>query len=98
VADWQLRQQLSVFLQWVGDRQAVTDSIQQFGTWGPALLFLLLILQVFLAVIPGHTLIVAGGYVYGFPLGLLIVLSSTVLGSQIAFWIACRLAVRLSIA
>jgi uncharacterized membrane protein YdjX (TVP38/TMEM64 family) len=88
VAVWLLRGQLGLFLRWVGDRQAVIDSIQQFGAWGPAFLFLLLILQVFLAIIPGHVLMIAGGYVYGFPLSLLIVLGSTILGSEIAFWVA----------
>jgi len=91
VAAWLLRRQLILFLGWIGDRQAVTDSIQQFGAWGPAVLFLLMILQTFLAIIPGHALTLAGGYVFGFPISLLIVFSSTVLGSQIAFWIARRL-------
>jgi uncharacterized membrane protein YdjX (TVP38/TMEM64 family) len=88
---WILRQPLGDFLNWIGDRQAVITSIQQFGAWGPVVLFLLLILQVFLAVIPGHALMIAGGFVFGFRVGLLIALSSTVLGSQIAFLIARNL-------
>jgi uncharacterized membrane protein YdjX (TVP38/TMEM64 family) len=46
-----------------------------------------MIAQVFIAVIPGHALMVTAGYVYG-KLGLLIVIASTVIGSQVAFTIA----------
>jgi uncharacterized membrane protein YdjX (TVP38/TMEM64 family) len=60
------------------------------GSWGALALFSLLVLQVFIAVIPGHALMLAGGYVYGFALSLLITLTSTVLGSQIAFLVARR--------
>jgi uncharacterized membrane protein YdjX (TVP38/TMEM64 family) len=88
---WLGRGPLGSFLGWIGDRQAVIESMQQFGAWGPGLLSLLLVLQVFLAVIPGHALVVAGGYVYGFRLGLLIALASTVLASQVAFLIARQL-------
>lgn len=84
------RSPLSDFLAWVADRQAVAASIQRYGIWGPLVLFTLLVLQVFLAVIPGHALILAGGYVYGFTLSVLITLASTVLGSQIAFSISRR--------
>lgn len=92
---WLLRSPLYAFAAWVGDRQAVTDTIHQFGAWGPVALFVLLVLQVFLAVIPGHALMLAGGYVYGFALSLAITLTSTVLGSQIAFSIARRFGRRL---
>jgi uncharacterized membrane protein YdjX (TVP38/TMEM64 family) len=87
---WLLRSKVATFLAWVGDRQAVTDTIHSLGAWGPLVLFILLVLQVFVVVIPGHALMLAGGYVYGFFLSLLITLGSTVLGSQIAFTIARR--------
>lgn len=87
---WLLRPQVSEFLAWVGDRQAVTDTVSRLGAWGPLVLFVLLVLQVFIAVIPGHALILTGGYVFGFVPSLLITLGSTVLGSQIAFSIARR--------
>lgn len=90
-----LRSQVTGFMAWIGDRQAVTDTIHQLGAWGPLVLFVLLVLQVFLAVIPGHALILAGGYVFGFSLSLLITLVSTVVGSQIAFSIARRFGRRL---
>ena len=90
LAVWLLRQPLFHFLAWVGDRQAVTAKMQELGAWGPLALFCLLVLQVFFALIPGHALMLTGGYVYGFALSLLITLTSTVLGSQIAFLVARR--------
>lgn len=90
LAAWLLRSSLSDLLAWVGDREAVITSIQELGFWGPIVLFCLLVLQVFLALIPGHALMLAGSYVFGFTTSLLITVSSTVLGSQIAFLIARR--------
>ena len=90
LALWLLREPFSGFLAWVNDRQAITASIQQYGIWGQVGLFILLVLQVFVAVIPGHALILAGSYAYGFTTGLLITLASTVLSSQVAFTISRR--------
>jgi uncharacterized membrane protein YdjX (TVP38/TMEM64 family) len=46
-----------------------------------------MVAQVFVAVIPGHALMVTAGYVYGMT-GLFVIIASTILGSQIAFFIA----------
>ena len=54
-------------------------------------LFAILVFQVFLAAIPGHAFIVAGGYVYGLVIGSLITFSSTVLASQLAFLLTRRM-------
>jgi len=87
---WLLRSKISAFMTWVVDRQAVENTIQRLGVWGPLLIFAVMVLQVFMAVIPGHALVLKAGYVYGFGLCLLITVGSTVLGSQIAFMIARR--------
>jgi len=81
---------LAVFSAWVSDRQAVSETLMPLGVWGPVLLFGLLVLQVFLAIIPGHALMLAGGYIYGFTASFVITTLSTILGSQIAFLIARR--------
>ena len=88
IALWLLRSKISIFLAWVVDRQAVENTIQHLGAWGPLLIFAVMLLQVFIAVIPGHALVLTAGYIYGFCLCLLITVGSTVLGSQIAFTIA----------
>ncbi|MFN3491822.1 MAG: TVP38/TMEM64 family protein [Anaerolineales bacterium] len=82
-------QDIAAYLKIITDQQAVSEYLQSFGVLGPVVLFCLLIAQVFIAVIPGHALIVTAGYVYG-TLGLSIVIASTILGSEIAFFIARR--------
>ena len=69
----------------IGDRDAIAAYLQQFGVVGPVVLFIILALQVFLAVIPGHAFMVAGGYIYGLFWGTLITQFSTVIASQLAF-------------
>jgi uncharacterized membrane protein YdjX (TVP38/TMEM64 family) len=88
-ATWIFRQPLAELLQIIQDQEAVSAYLQGYGSLGPIVLFLLLIAQVFVAIIPGHALMVTAGYVYG-KLGLLVTLISTILGSQIAFLIARR--------
>ena len=81
------RQPISNLLHIIGDQEAVSAYLQGYGVWGPAILFLLMVAQVFVAVIPGHALMVTAGYVYGMT-GLAVIILSTILGSQIAFFIA----------
>ena len=87
---WMYRQPLIASLQWFSDIEAVTTSIRGYGLWGPAILFVLFILQTFLAFIPGQALMVASGYIYGFSGGIMITWISLVVGGQMAFWLARR--------
>ncbi len=77
------------FVHIITDQQAVSAYLQGYGPLGPIVLFILLVAQVFVAVIPGHALMVTAGYVYG-TTGLCVVIASTILGSQVAFLIARR--------
>lgn len=79
------RVQIIEIVSLIGDREAIVNLLQPFGILGPLVLFVILVLQVFLAVIPGHAFIVAGGYIYGLFVGALITQVSTVLASQLAF-------------
>ncbi|MBL8103631.1 MAG: TVP38/TMEM64 family protein [Anaerolineales bacterium] len=81
---------LADLLSWFGDREAVVSSIRGMGMWGPLVLIILLILQVFLAFIPGQALMVACGYIYGFGLGFLISWFGLFAGGQAAFALARR--------
>jgi len=89
------RSELVSFLSILQDHQAISAYIQNLGLWGPILLFALLVGQVFLAMIPGHALMMAGGYVYGPFVAVFITSTSTILGSQVAFWLARRFGVQL---
>jgi len=80
-------QDIADYMKIITDQESVSAYLQSFGILGPVVLFCLLIAQVFIAIIPGHALMVTAGYVYGV-LGLVIVIISTILGSEIAFFIA----------
>ena len=90
IALWVYREPLLSSLLWFSDLDAVTEAIRGFGLWGPAVLFVLFILQTFLAFIPGQALMVSSGYIYGFTGGILITWISLVVGGQAAFWLARR--------
>lgn len=72
----------------VSDRQAVAAYLAQFGLLAPLLLSIMLVVQVIVAAIPGHALMVGGGYVFGFGPAVIISLVATVLGSQVGFLLA----------
>ena len=84
---WVYRHPMAELFQIIQDQEAVSTYLQGYGSLGPIILFGLLIAQVFIAIIPGHALMVTAGYAYGI-WGLFVTLTSTILGSQIAFLIA----------
>ena len=85
---WIFRAPLADVLAIIADREQVTAYVQSFGVFGPAILFILLFAQVFVAIIPGHAVMMTGGYVYGFATGVTITAVSTIVASQFAFLIA----------
>ena len=87
---WELRGPLVNTMAWFGSREAVTASMEHAGLWGPAALFILFVLQVFLAFIPGQALMVACGYLYGFWGGFLLSWLSLVAGGEAAYVLARR--------
>lgn len=82
------RQPVAELLVVVSDREAVAAYLAQFGILAPLLLSIILVLQVIVAAIPGHALMVGGGFVFGFGPAIAISLLATVLGSQIGFLLA----------
>jgi uncharacterized membrane protein YdjX (TVP38/TMEM64 family) len=87
---WVFRTPLISLMGVLQDQQAISAYVQRLGPLGPLVLFCLLVAQVFLAVIPGHALMMAGGYVYGPVVAISVTAASTILGSQIAFVVARR--------
>ena len=85
---WIYREPIGAWLRWFSDLDAVIESIRGYGLWGPAILFLLFILQAFLAFIPGQALMISSGIIYGFVGGFLLTWISLVIGGQIAFWLS----------
>ncbi|HJR78462.1 MAG TPA: VTT domain-containing protein [Anaerolineales bacterium] len=87
---WASREPITVLWAWFSDQAAVTASMDRLGIWGPVILSILFILQVFLAFIPGQALMVACGFLYGFGGGFLLSWLSLVAGGEIAFVLARR--------
>ena len=87
---WELREPIINTMAWFGNREAVTTSMEQAGVWGPGVLFILFVLQVFFAFIPGQALMVACGYLYGFWGGFLLSWLSLVAGGEAAYVLARR--------
>jgi uncharacterized membrane protein YdjX (TVP38/TMEM64 family) len=85
---WTLREPISGTWAWFSDRDAVAVSMQNAGILGPVVLFILFVLQVFLAFIPGQALMVACGYLYGFWGGFLLSWLSLVVGGEAAYILA----------
>jgi uncharacterized membrane protein YdjX (TVP38/TMEM64 family) len=82
------REGLLDLFSWFGSLEAITTSMEHTGIWGPVVLFILFVLQVFLAFIPGQALMVACGYLYGFWGGFLLSWLSLVVGGEIAYLLA----------
>lgn len=85
---WQLRNQLLARLLILSDQEMVSAYIQSFGLLSPLALGVGQYLQVIIAFIPGHVFVLAGGYVYGFGLGLVLNMLFVVTASQLAFFLA----------
>ncbi len=88
IITWFLRQSMSEWLTVLSDQAAVSSYVQSFGVLAPLVLAFLQVLQVIVAFIPGHVFVIAGGYIYGFPLGLLFNIVCVVSASQLGFLLA----------
>lgn len=85
---WQVREGVWDLISLVGDQTAVSAYLQSYGAWGPLALAVAQLLQVLIAVIPGHVFLIAAGYVYGFWPGLILNMICIVTASQLGFAIA----------
>lgn len=88
ITAFRFQQPLLNAFSWFGSLEAITTSMEQAGIWGPVILFILFVLQVFLAFIPGQALMIACGYLYGFWGGFLLSWVSLVVGGEIAYLLA----------
>lgn len=86
---------LAVGILWGGDlyrllmdREAVQAWVAGFGPWGPLVSILLNVAQVLMAPIPGQTVGLVNGYLYGVGLGTLYSLIGVMSGSALAMGLA----------
>ena len=66
----------------------VTDFLQEYRTESIFVYIGLQIIQIVISVLPGQIFQMAAGYLYGFPLGLLLSIIGAGLGSAIAYYLA----------
>lgn len=85
---WLLRDSLAEWGAILSDQAFVSSYIQSYGALAPLVLAALQLLQVIVAFIPGHVFVIAGGYIYGLPLGLLFNITCVVAASQLGFLLA----------
>ena len=89
-AAWLAREPLAALVDALKNREALAAAARALGWWGPLALGLTIAVQVTFAVLPGHVLMLAGGYLYGFVPGVLITWTATTAASQVNFWLARR--------
>ncbi len=65
--------------------------ISALGVWGPAVIVVLLTVQVLMGPVPGQLIGMASGYLYGVVWGTLLSLLGLGIGSWLAMWLARRL-------
>lgn len=70
-----------------GDKQRVNEWVSQFGYWGPIVIILAMILQMFLLVIPTPVLMVVSILAYGPVIGSLILFAAVFCASSIGYFI-----------
>jgi uncharacterized membrane protein YdjX (TVP38/TMEM64 family) len=88
ILTWLLRDSLGDWLAVLSDQEFVSSYVQSFGVLTPLVLAFLQVLQVLVAFIPGHVFVIAGGYIYGLPWGLLFNITCVVAASQLGFLLA----------
>lgn len=59
--------------------------IEQFGFWAPVVFVAVQVFQVVIFVVPGEVVQIAGGYIFGIPLGTLYSIAGIAIGSSIDF-------------
>lgn len=87
---WVYRVPLWNVISMISDPKTIISYLQQFESFGLVVLSMLMLAQVFLALIPGQALVIASGYLYGASMTIAVVATTTILGSQLAFWLARR--------
>lgn len=85
---WVMRESLSHWLTILSDQEFVSSYVQSFGALAPLVLAFFQVLQVIVAFIPGHVFVIAGGYIYGLPWGLIFNIICVVSASQLGFMLA----------
>jgi uncharacterized membrane protein YdjX (TVP38/TMEM64 family) len=69
-----------------GDKRRISEWVNQFGFWGPLLIVVIMIAQMFLIVIPSPLIMVIAVLAYGAWWGSMISYSSVFVASSVGYW------------
>lgn len=81
-------QPLANVMAFLSDQDAVSTLVRSYGFWGPLAIIVLHTLQILIAAIPGHMIMIVSGYIYGMWGGFVLTLITTVVLSQAAFYLS----------
>ncbi len=70
-----------------GDKQRISEWVNKFGIWGPLLIIVIMIVQMFLLVVPSPLLMVVSVLAYGAWWGSVISYTSVFAASSVGYWI-----------
>lgn len=70
-----------------GNKDKVSQWVNQFGAWGPVLVVVMMVLQMFLIVVPSPLLIIVAILAYGPIWGSLLSIASIAVASSVGYWI-----------
>jgi uncharacterized membrane protein YdjX (TVP38/TMEM64 family) len=70
-----------------GDKQRITEYVERFGFWGPIVIILVMIVQMFLIIIPSWLLMIITILAYGKWWGTLLSIFAVFVASSKGFWI-----------
>lgn len=87
---WKFRADLREYAEFILDLDRFSAYMRSLGVWGPVSMWILNFIQILIAVLPGHAIALASGYLYGTYFGFLILYTSTIVAGQIAFLLARR--------
>ena len=81
-------------VQFVSEPERFQSWVDTHGIWGRLAFLGMVILQIFVAVIPGEPLEIAAGYAFGFWEGTFLCILGMTIGSTLVFWFVRRFGIR----
>jgi uncharacterized membrane protein YdjX (TVP38/TMEM64 family) len=87
---WEFRTDLREYGEFILDQERFSAYVRSLGLAGPLVLWISNAIQVLIAILPGHAIAFASGYIYGTYIGFIIMYTSTIVAGQIAFLLARR--------
>lgn len=82
------RQWLSNIFSLFSNQEELKEYVKSFGIWAPLIFFIIQVVQVIVAPIPGNVTTLVGGALFGWVQGFILGQSGIIIGSILAFYLA----------